>query len=215
MIKSKAWNWTVVSAYWWEEPAPESYPLLTRWQRQGFNKLFDLGCGIGRHATLFAKNGFKVSASDLSQDGIKKLNDIIKQKNLDITTKVADMLSLPYKDGSFDCLIAFHAIYHTDDSGIRKTISEIKRVLKREGEAFITFNSQNSSAYKDQDNKHLTKNTIVKSGGHEAGIPHYYATKDDIEKLLVSFEIIEFSYKEEYYSDYTGAHYFVLIKNSK
>lgn len=215
MTKSKAWSWAVASAPWWEEPASEIYPLLTRWQKQEFNRLLDLGCGIGRHAVLFAKNGFKVDASDLSQDGIRKLNNIVKQKNLDITTKVADMLSLPYKDESFDCLIAFHVVYHAEDAGVKKTISEIKRVLKREGEAFITFNSQNSSAYKDQDNKHLTKNTIVKTKGHEAGISHYYASKDDVEKLLLNFEIIEFSYKEEYYPDYTGAHYFVLIKNSK
>jgi len=42
--------------------------------------------------------------------------------------------------------------------------------------------------------KHLTKNTIVKIKGHEAGIPHYYTSKSGVEKLLKPFEIIEFSY---------------------
>lgn len=88
-------------------------------------------------------------------------------------------------------------------------------MLKKDGEAFITFNSQKGSSFKNKDSKRLTKNTIIKTKGHEAGIPHFYATKRDVEKMLNKFEIIEFSHKEEYYSDYVGAHYFVLIKNKK
>lgn len=212
MIKSKAWNWKVADASWWNEPAPEVYPLLNRWRKLGFKKLLDLGCGIGRHSILFAKSGFKVDATDFSRDGIEKLNKLAKTKNMDITTKVADMISLPYKDSSFDCLVAFHAIYHTDNAGIKKVISEIGRVLKTGGEAFISFVSKNASAYKDPANKHLTENTIVKTKGHEAGIPHYFSNKDNVQQLIKSFELIEFSYKEEYYPDSTNAHYFVLVR---
>lgn len=214
MIKSKAWNWDIASAPHWEEPASEIYPLLKRWRKEGFKKILDLGCGIGRHAIFFSENGFVVDACDLSQKGIDKSNKLIKENNLNITTKVSDMLSLPYDKDSFDGLIAFHAIYHTDDAGIKKAISEIKRVLKNQGEAFITFNSKNSSAFKSSDNKHLSESTIVKTAGHEAGIPHYYASKREVEDLLGDLEIIEFSYKEEYWQDqdYTGAHYFVLVK---
>jgi len=214
MIKSKAWNWDIASAPHWEEPASEVYPLLKRWQREEFKKVLDLGCGIGRHAIFFSGNGFIVDACDLSQEGIDKLNKFINENNLNITTKVTDMLSLPYENDSFDCLIAFHAIYHTDDIGIKKVINEIKRVLRNGGEAFITFNSKNSSTFNNPDNKHLSKSTIVKNTGHESGIPHYYASKQEVEDLLKHFEIIEFSYKEEYWQDqgYTGAHYFVLVK---
>ena len=122
------------------------------------------------------------------------------------------MVDLPYNDGEFDCLIAFHAIYHQDDEGIKKVISEIKRVLKPGGEAFITFNSQNGTSYKASDVTRVTKNTIIKTHGHEEGIPHYYATKEDVERLLSDFEILEIFQKEEYYPDYIGAHYFVLAK---
>ena len=214
MIKSKAWNWNIASASHWEEPAPEIYPLLKRWQKEGFKKVLDLGCGIGRHAIFFSENGFVVDACDLSQEGIDTLNKLIKENNLNITTKVSDMLSLPYGNDSFDSLVAFHAIYHTDDTGIKKVIDEIKRVLRSEGEVFITFNSKNSSAFKNPENRHLTENTIVKTTGHEAGIPHYYASKKEVEDLLSDFKIIEFSYKEEFWKspDYAGAHYFVLAK---
>jgi len=38
MIKSKAWNWNIASASHWEEPAPEIYPLLKRWQKEGLEE---------------------------------------------------------------------------------------------------------------------------------------------------------------------------------
>lgn len=212
MIKSKAKNWEPGVIPLWEEPAPEVYPLVNRWQKQKLLKLLDLGCGIGRHSILFAQNDFTVSAFDLSGEGIKKLDGIIDKEGLNITTAVGDMLSLPYSNEYFDSVVAFHAIYHTDDLGIEKVIEEIDRVLKKEGEIFITFNSKGSTAFRDSDNQHLTESTIVKTRGHEAGIPHFYANKEQVEKLLKNFEILEFSYKEEYWPDYTGAHYFVLAK---
>jgi SAM-dependent methyltransferase len=214
MVKSKAWSWDWDSsvAPWWEEPAPEAYPLLTRWSKARFKNFLDLGCGIGRHAVLFADNNFNVNAFDLSEEGINKLKILSQSKNLLIKTKIGDMLSLPYKDDFFDCIIAYHVIYHADDNGIKKAISEIKRVLKKDGEAYLTFNSQNGTSFKDPDNKHITQNTIIKEKGHEARIPHFYSTKQDVENLLKDFKILEFTYKEEYYPNYIGAHYFVLVK---
>lgn len=212
MIKSKAWDWKKATAPWWKEPASEIYPLLNRWEKQKFIRLLDLGCGIGRHSIFFAENGFEVSAFDLSKEGIEELNNLIKQHNLPIKTIVGDMLSLPYENEYFDCLIAYHAIYHTDDKGIEKVIKEIYRILKKDGEAFITFNTKNGTSFKDPDNKRLTESTLYKTKGHEKGIPHFYADKKQVEELLKDFEILEFSYKEEYYPDYVGTHYFVLAK---
>jgi ubiquinone/menaquinone biosynthesis C-methylase UbiE len=219
MIQSKAWNWKVAISSYWQEAAPEIYPLVNRWKKLNLNKFLDLGCGVGRHALLFAKNGFEVTASDLSTDGLEKLKEIAKEQKLKMDIQTADMVSLPFKDETFDCLIAFHAIYHTDEVGIKKVMAEIRRVLKKDGEALITFNSQNNSAFKDARNQHISTNVVVKNTGHEAGIPHYYATKSDVEELVKDFEIVEFGYREEYWNseglgaNYVSAHYCVLVKN--
>lgn len=212
ITRSKAWNWKMASAPWWEKPASEVYPLIERWKGLGFKKLLDLGCGIGRHSIFFAENDFRVEALDLSDSGITKLNEISRTKGLNISTQISDMLSLPYENNSFDCILAYHVVYHADEAGIEKTIKEIDRILKNSGEAFITFNSKNSSSYGDPKNQSLSDNVLIKKEGHEAGIPHYYADKKDVEKLLQYFKIIEFSYKEEYWPDYVGAHYLVLVK---
>lgn len=214
MIKSKAWNWKIAKAPWWEKPSPEVYPLIKRWQEQGFKKILDLGCGIGRHSILFAQKGFVVDAFDLSESGIEELKEIIKKQKLPIKLEVGDMLSLPYKDNFFDCLLAYHVVYHTDEKGIEKIMKEIKRVLKPQGEFFIDIASKKSSNFKNKKNRHLTNNVLFKTEGHESEIPHYYADKKDVNNLLKGFEIFKITHKEESFpDDYTGAHYFVLGKN--
>jgi ubiquinone/menaquinone biosynthesis C-methylase UbiE len=216
MIKSKAWNWKVAKAPWWEKPSPEIYPLIKKWQKQGFKKVLDLGCGVGRHSILFAQNGFNVDAFDLSESGIEELKKKIGKEKLPIKLMIGDMLSLPYKNNSFDCLLAYHVVYHTDEKGIEKIIEEIKRVLKPGGEFFLDFNSKMSSAFKNKKNKHLTDHVLFKTEGHEINIPHYYADKKDVHSLLTGFEILKFVHKEKSFPDnYQSAHYFVLGKNKK
>lgn len=217
MLESKAWNWNIAAAPHWEEPASEVYPLVARWHKMNFTGLLDLGCGIGRHSIFFARNGFQVEAFDLSKDGIQKLMEKTNRLKLKITYAVGDMLHLPYKNNSFDAVICYHTIYHSDDEGIKQGISEIKRVLTPGGEAFISFNSQSNSAFSDNENIHITSHTIYKTKGHEAQIPHYYATKPDVENLLNGFQIVDFFHKEEYWNqdNYVSAHYYVLVKNIK
>ena len=210
--QSKSWNWDDINNPEWEEPAQEVYPIIKRWKLKGFKKILDLGCGVGRHSILLAENDFDVYACDLSQQGIDRLNKVIDKNKLKITTRVSDMLNLPYDSEWFDAIIAFRSIYHTDDRGIKMVVDNINRVLKTGGEALVTFNSKNSWSFKNSDNL-ISQNTIIKTSGQESGIPHFYANKEDIEGLLKNFEIEKFWYTEEYWQNniYT-AHYFTLIK---
>ncbi|MBU1144751.1 MAG: class I SAM-dependent methyltransferase [Firmicutes bacterium] len=131
-----AWDWTKDRSNRWLVPSEDSYYLLHRWKELGFLRLLDLGCGRGRHAVLFAKNGFDVSAIDLSSESVKELSEYSKHKNLNIQCDVADMTSLPYPDDSFDCLMEYHSIYHSNRAGVTKALSEIRRVVRKGGEVF-------------------------------------------------------------------------------
>lgn len=213
-IQSKSWNWDIISDQEWQEPAHEIYSVIDKWKQKGYKKVLDLGCGIGRHSILLAKNGFDVYACDLSEQGIDKLNKIVEKEKLSITTTISDMLNIPYDPEFFDAVVAFRSIYHTDDEGIKNTINNINKVLKIGGEALITFNSKNSWSFKNAEN-FISDNTIMKNSGQESGIPHFYADKKDIEKLLADFDIKKFWYTEEYWPDdlYT-AHYFVIVEKT-
>ncbi|HEY94775.1 MAG TPA: class I SAM-dependent methyltransferase [Dehalococcoidia bacterium] len=60
---------------YWQEPAGEIIKLKDSLDRQKVRDVLDLGCGIGRHAILFAELGFNVAAVDDS----RKALDIFKK----------------------------------------------------------------------------------------------------------------------------------------
>ena len=142
MAEHKAWNWDKVDPDSWNEPAPIAYYLAARWKTKGLERLFDLGCGLGRHSLFFAREGFSVDAFDLSASVLEPLRAEAADKKLNISVRTGDMISLPYKDDSFDCLFAYHVISHTDTAGIKKILSEIKRTVKSGGELYVTLCSK-------------------------------------------------------------------------
>ena len=79
MVESKGWNWENADNTIWLEPCEESYFYCENWKKQGKRSVLDLGCGLGRHALLFAKNGFKVTAADISEYAVKKLREAEKR----------------------------------------------------------------------------------------------------------------------------------------
>ena len=60
MVESKAWNWEIISSNneEWNTPSEEVYYLSNNWNSKGFSSILDVGCGFGRNAIYFAKNGF-------------------------------------------------------------------------------------------------------------------------------------------------------------
>ena len=228
MVKSKGWNWNVVDdeqEQIWKNPCIESYYLLNRWSSFGMKDFLDLGCGIGRHSVMFSKNDFNVSCFDISEKAIKRTKEWCEDENLTCTYNVGDMLELPYEDNSFDCIMCRNVISHTDTEGIKKIIRELKRVLKDNGECYLTLGSKDSWGFKSSNWPNIDNNTkLRKENGPENNIPHFYADADLCNDLFSSFNIIDFYQTIEYYkhnniinSDEKRKlyHYHLLIKKIK
>lgn len=213
---TKAWDWNKSKDEFWYVPCEESHFLVNRWKEKEYVEFLDLGCGRGRHSIQFAKNGFKVSAVDLADVAVNGLNEWSKKENLNITASVSDMMELPFEDDTFDCLLAYHVISHTDSKGIKKVISEIKRVLKDNGEFYITFCSKNAWSFKDAGYPNLDENTVVKiEDGPENNIPHFYVDDKVLRELLSDLKLITVRQTQEVVvdgQDYVSWHYFVLGK---
>ena len=218
MVDSKAWNWDIVEGShkrYWQEPATESYYLINRWLSQNKKDFLDLGCGLGRHTIQFAKAGFKVSGFDLSKASIGKTEEYAKQSGVSVDLKVGDMLDLPYDENSFDCIYCRNVISHTDTAGMKKIISELKRVLKKDGECYLTLGSKQTWGYK-QDWPVVDENTKIRiEDGPENGIPHFYADYELIQELFKDFQIIKIFHIEDFIVKkqvISSFHYHVLIK---
>lgn len=216
MIRSTPWNWDKVDEAFWQQPAEEVHYLLHRWKTAGFKRLLDLGSGIGRHAIFFAENGFSVTAYDLSNSGLKKLYDRSRSRGLNIETVQGDLKRLPFEDLRFDCVLAYHSIYHTDTVGIQKAIHEIQRVIRKNGELYITFISKSAYSFRTSRGQKVEENVWLLEEEDGSVLPHYFVDQNDIKRLLTGFSILRMRQIEDIWEDNMkekrGWHYYVLAK---
>ncbi|ERJ93487.1 class I SAM-dependent methyltransferase [Treponema lecithinolyticum] len=215
----KAWQWTQNTNKGWYTPSEEAYYLVHRWKNKGYTAFLDLGCGLGRHSFLFAQNGFSVDACDLSESAVDEVKRRAQEEHMNVSATTADMDALPYDQNSFDCLLAYHVISHTDTAGIKKIVAQIKRVLKPDGEYFVTLCSKNTWSYKEAGFPVHDENTVIKiEDGPENGIPHFFADETIVYDLFPKEELISVKHTQELIvdgKDYGSWHYFVLGKKNK
>jgi len=216
MTQSKEWDWEKVIEPIWLQPCEESYFYAERWKNSEKNSILDLGCGLGRHSILFAKKGFKVTAVDLSEFAINHLREWQEKEEVDILSRVSDMKKLPFHDSAFDCVWAYHVISHTDTNGFLEIIDEIKRVLKPNGEIYLTLCSKETWSFKEADFPRIDENTVFKTEGEaEKDIPHYYVDMDDIIRIFSDFEIERIRHIDDCYyggSTRNSKHYYLTAK---
>ena len=219
MIKSQGWDWKIVKddkECIWKNPAIESFYLLNRWKNDGKKDFLDLGCGLGRHSILFGKNGFNVSCFDISEVAIKKTENWAKEEKLNFDYQVGDMLELPYKNNSFDCILCMNVISHTDTEGIKRVISELKRVLRKNGECYLTLGSKDTWGYR-KDWPNVDPNTkLMMIEGPEYKVPHFYVDYSLAKSLFIDFDIVDIHQVVNYYEHDNEVndsyHYHLLIR---
>ena len=166
---------------------------------------------------MFANNNFTVFAFDISKEAIERTKEWAELENLKIDYKVGDMLYLPYDDKSMDAILCRNVISHSDTLGVKQIISEIKRVLKKEGECYLTLGSKDTWGFKQEDWPLIDENTRLRmEEGPEYETPHFYADYKLIKELFKDFEIIFINHIEDFYdkddTTYSSFHYHILIK---
>ncbi|MGC9384300.1 MAG: class I SAM-dependent methyltransferase [Kosmotogaceae bacterium] len=209
---NKGWNWNRVKEDIWNRPSEDVYYLLHRWKEKGYKRFLDLGCGMGRHSVFFAENGFQVTGCDLSESGLRILKESAKEKNLDINIVKGDIAELPFENESFDAILSYHSIYHVDSQGMSKVIEEIRRVLKKGGEIFLTLLSKRTYSYTASDSVVVSENVRLKKEEEGNIFPHYYVDYDDIKSLFKEFEIISIRQIEDYLDEKSSCRYFSLLR---
>ena len=77
--------------YWGFQPSDLCYLVLKSMPPIGRLRLLDLGCGEGKDAVFFARNGYDVTAFDLAESGIEKTVKLAEQIGVEVNAFVADI----------------------------------------------------------------------------------------------------------------------------
>ena len=78
--------------YWGQEPSPFCLKALELLPPERPLRLIDIGCGEGRNAVFFARNGLDVTAFDLSPQGVAKTRELADEAGVPLRVFQADML---------------------------------------------------------------------------------------------------------------------------
>lgn len=90
------------------------------------SKILEIGCGAG-YFLKWLEKFYDATGIDISYDAIELAKKRVKKAAL----KVASAEELPFRDSTFDCVIAFDVIEHLKNP--KKFFSETYRVLKSKG----------------------------------------------------------------------------------
>lgn len=133
MNQKKIWN--NIAEKWSnfrQKPEKKAVELSKIWKP---GKILDVGCGNCRNLIPFKK--FDCYGIDFSENMIDESKKYISKKNIKVNLKIGDINKLPFKDNSFDYVIAFAMLHHLKNPEIG--VKEIHRVLKKKGQAYISI----------------------------------------------------------------------------
>lgn len=111
------------------------------------SSILELGCGTGYiwKNWLHLLRGSTLALTDFSEGMLESAKSTLgTQSNLSYS--VVDIQSIPYRDNSFDVVIANMMLYHVPD--LAQGLSEVRRVLKPDGRFYCaTYGEHGISEY--------------------------------------------------------------------
>ena len=174
-----------------------SYPVkkaLKIFKENNLTNVIELGAGLGRDSIYLGKNSINLTALDYSENGLKILDQKIKNENLSssVSTLKFDIRdNLPFENNSIDACYS-HMLYcmaFTFDELI-KLNNEIKRVLNPGGVNIYTARNTDDGDYKKGIHRGEDLYEI------DGIIIHFFSEKT-IKNLMNGYENLLIEYFEE------------------
>lgn len=112
---------------------------LAYWEFDVFRnkKVLEVGCGPGWLTTHYALAGADVYAIDLTPRAVKLTQNHLQYKNTSAHIQEASAEELPFKENTFDLVVASGVLHHTPNTS--KAIRECFRVTKPNAQTKITL----------------------------------------------------------------------------
>jgi len=177
--------------HWAEDKNPSKFAqdFVKLMQEEKCHSLLEIGCGNGRDSIFFSNAGFRAIAIDVSESAVELAEGNIKEAKARVNIQVANAEKLPFKNREFDAVFSLSVLHSTN---LKKSLSEVDRVLRSGGIAFI---------YIYGDTQYAT-----------GKVKDIIATNDYIELLKsIGFIILDFYTEQEEDFDEYGERHKLLI----
>lgn len=123
------------------------------------DKVLDIGCGGGMTLKRISKKvtGGHLTGLDYSATSVEMTKELNKEDynsgKLDVIEASVD--NMPFEDDTFDKIVSVESLYFWKD--LEKSISEIKRVMKKGGHACICIDIYQCDELSDEAKMHIEK----------------------------------------------------------
>ena len=175
-------------------------------KKRNKTNILDIGCGGGRHLKLFKENEFNVYGGDYSKIGVEETKKFLDEYNLTAELKVFDMWNLPWENEYFDGAISYGVYYYSNQEGMRSSINEMFRVLKKGGKGFINLRSTDD--YRCNKGEQMENNTfkLTIHDTNEFGMIMHFLSIDNVYEYFSLFQEIHVEKNELSSISYNSCH---------
>jgi SAM-dependent methyltransferase len=184
---------------WWKRPAPEVVKFIASQSPRERPDVLDLGCGLGRHAIVFAQAGFSVTATDASGAATSHLSKWAQNLSLDIRVLVCDVLCNPLPESSFDIVLAYNVIYHGYRHQFSAAIDHARWLLRADGLFYFTCPTRDDGKYGF--GREVAPHTFLCEKSVTPGDIDYFADEADLNELLSGFLQVDRARREGYWDN--------------
>ncbi len=111
--------------YWGLEPNKLCYEIMQRKPPIKPYKILDIGCGEGKDAVFFAKNGYDVTAFDISETGIQKAQSLADIHGVKVNFFKADIKDFRVET-DYDIIFSSGVLHYTPLNLRQNLINNLK-----------------------------------------------------------------------------------------
>lgn len=113
-------------------PTSVARELARLFRRERVATILDTGCGSGRDALFYAREGFTVTGLDLSVQALRWAREGAAKEGVAIGLIAGDLLTTRLVEGSFDAVVAIHLV-HLQPEPVRRAMVNRLWSLTRDG----------------------------------------------------------------------------------
>lgn len=112
--------------YWGIEPNTLCYEIMKLKPPKKPYKVLDIGCGEGKDAVFLARNGYRVTAFDLAENGLKKAKKLAEYSGVEVNFFKADIKDYVLKD-DYDIIFCSGVLHYLEKEYRKEFIDHLKQ----------------------------------------------------------------------------------------